>query len=593
MQFASRRQCNLLIQNSTRDGFFLESLYLYSSLVKSSLHGDHLTFPFVFKACAHLPSLREGRKVHSHVVSLGFHWDVFVQTSLVDMYSKCSSLSDARRVFDDMPTRSVVSWNSIISAYSKELHTREAFCLFNQMRSVYALPTSSTFVSLLSGCSKSTSALQLGLSVHCHGIKIGFDSHSRLSNSIMHMYVRFNLMDDALTLLNSSKNRSSVAYTTVIAGYAKLGDCSNAFNLFNQMRLKQTVLDSIVFINLASSCTLLANSLLSSSVLSLLIRTGLNRGPDVSASVVNMYAKCGDITSARKVFDSAMDKNILLWTSMIGGYVRVGLPGASLDLLKDMVGAGLPPNRVTILTALSACASIGSLSISEQIVNHINSLELSSDLQIQTSMIHMYCKCGSLKKAEEIFNAVPRKDLTALSSMINCYASHGKGEAALALFKEMTNDKGIKPDAVVFTDTLSACSHGGFVEEGLECFRRMREEFGIEASKEHYSCMVDLLSRAGDFDSALGFIHRAPIKLRSRLWTPFLSGLRDHNSLRHANIVSNKFLEVGSESAENHVLLAILSASEGKWKEAGNFRILMDKRGLNKEGGWSRIELGS
>ncbi|KAH0452143.1 hypothetical protein IEQ34_019442 [Dendrobium chrysotoxum] len=592
MQFAPRRKWNLLIKSSNKDGFFLESLDLYSSLLKSGCHGDHLTFTFVVKACAQLASLWSGRKVQSHVILLGFQSDVFVQTSLLDMYSKCSSLSEARQLFDEMPSKSVVSWNSMISAYAKEFQTQESFRHFNEMRSCCFRPTSSTCVSLVSGCSGSTSALQQGQSVHCFGTKLGFHSDLRLWNSILTMYVRFNLIDDAISLFDSMKERSAITYTTIFGGYAKLGDCLMVLNLFNQIRLKQIGLDAIVFVNLISSCALLGRLLIASSVLSLLIRNGLDCEPNVAAAVVNMFAKCGDIFSARKFFDSVTKKDVLLWTSMIGGYVHADLSRTALDLFEDMISTDLPPNKITIITILSACAAIGSLSAAEQIFEHIDAYGFKSDLQTQTSLIHMYCKCGCLERAEEIFNALSHKDLAAWSSMINCYAFNGKGEESLALFKEMLKDKSIKPDAVVFTDVLSACNHYGLVEEGLKFFTSMQLQYGIEPSKEHYSCMVDLLSRAGYIDSSLEFISRVPVQLRSQLWTPFLSALRTSNGAQLENILPNRW-EVESESTGNHVLLAGISASLGKWKDARDFRMSIDKRGLRKEAGWSRTELYS
>ncbi|XP_020575852.1 pentatricopeptide repeat-containing protein At1g33350-like [Phalaenopsis equestris] len=302
-----------------------------------------------------------------------------------------------------------------------------------------------------------------------------------------------------------------------------------------------------------------------------------------------MFAKCGDIISARKFFDPLIEKDVLPWTSIISGYVQAGLPRTALDLFENMLNANVLPNKITIITILSACASIGSLSAAEKIIAHMDARWIKSDLKIQTSLIHMYCSCGSLERAEEIFNTLSHKDLTAWSSMINCYAFNGKGEQALALFKEMLKDRNIEPDAVVFTDVLSACSHSGLVEVGLNFFTSMQQEYGMEPSKEHYSCVVDLLSRAGHFDSSLEFIRRVPMELRSHLWSPFLSALRTIGGVHQENILPKK-PEVENEGTGNQLLLAGICASLGKWKEARDFRILIDKRGSTKEAGLSRTE---
>ncbi|PKA60511.1 Pentatricopeptide repeat-containing protein [Apostasia shenzhenica] len=588
MLSAALRQWNSTIQSFTRDGFFVESLNLYHSLLKSGLLCDRSAFPSVVKACAQLGFIRDGRKVHSKVILLGLESDVFIQTSLLNLYSTCNFLSDARQLFDEMPSRTVVSWNSIISAYAKTSECYESFQLFNEMLSSGCRPTPSTFVGLVTSCSGSISSLQRGLSIHCHGIKLGFHSDLHLSNSILSLYVRFDLVDSGRLLFDAINNKSTITWTTIIGGYAKIGDCFEVFDLFNRMRIDQIELDAIAFVSLVSSCALLGRLSIASSVYSLSIRIGFDCQQSVAASVAHMFAKCCDVASARKVFDAVINKDIIMWTSMIDGYVQNGLPRTALDLFEKLLSTEVQPNKITINTILSACASIGSLSVAEQIEDCIRAYNLSSDLQIQTSLLHMYSKCGSLQRAQEIFSSISDKDLVAWSSMIKCYAYHGMGKEAVVLFEEMMKDRSIKPDSVVFTDILSACSHSGLVEEGLACFNRMQQDYGIEPREEHYLCMVDLLSRAGYFGSALELIHRVPIKSRSRLWTPFLSALRANDYL---DILLKKRLEVDGGNSGNHVLLASLSASLGKWKEARGFRISMEKKGLMKEAGWSRIEI--
>ncbi|KAG0501998.1 hypothetical protein HPP92_002070 [Vanilla planifolia] len=591
MQFAPLRQWNSLIQSTVRDSYFLEALNIYSSLLKSGVHGDYLTFPFVLKACARLGLLLVGREVHCHVIGLGVQSDVFVQTSLLDMYSKCSSLTEARQLFDQMPVKTVVSWNSIIHAYAKEFNTMESIRIFNEMHSRDVTPTLSTCVGLVSGCSGSALDLRRGQSVHCYGIKLAFSSDLRFCNSLMGMYVRSDLINSARSLFDSLNEKSAVTYSTIIGGYAKHGDYFQVFNLFTEMRLQQIALDAIVFISLISCCSLFGSLCTASSVFSLLIQSGFDCKPSVAAAVVNMYVKCGDINAARKVFDSFMDKDIILWTSMIGGYVQAGLARTAIDLFKDLMSTGLQPNRITIITVLSACADLGSLYFAKQIRGHLNAVGLKSDPQIQTSLIHMYCKCGSVEKAKEIFDSLSYRDLAAWSSMINCYAFHGKGEDAIFLFKEMLKDRSIKPDALVFTDIIAACSHSGLIEEGVKFFISMQQDYGIEANAAHYSCIVDLLSRAGFFESALEFIRIVPLGSSSQLWTPFLSALRSNCSVPYSNTMLKYSLECKDVSTGNHILLAGISSSLGRWKEATDFRILMNKKGMPKEAGWSRTDI--
>ena len=195
---------NLMIRDSTNNGFFTQTLNIYSSMAHSGVHGNNLTYPLLLKACANLPSIQHGTMLHGHVLKLGFQADTFVQTALVDMYSKCSHVASARQVFDEMPQRSVVSWNAMVSAYSRRSSMDQALSLLKEMWVLGFEPTASTFVSILSGYSNldSFEFHLLGKSIHCCLIKLGIVYlEVSLAYSLMGMYVQFCLMDEARKFL--------------------------------------------------------------------------------------------------------------------------------------------------------------------------------------------------------------------------------------------------------------------------------------------------------------------------------------------------------------------------------------------------------
>ena len=559
-------------------------------MLKSNTHGDNFTFPFVAKACAKLNSVLDGRKIHAHAMILGFQADPYVQTSLVHMYSKCSHLEDARRLFDEMPERTLVSWNSMISAYTQHFNIMKSFELFNEMQKIGINPNSNTLVSLVSGCSTSALALRYGLLIHCYGIKVGFHSELRLLNSIMGMYVRFCMVDAASSLFDLMEERSMVTWTTIMGGYLRNGDCLKVFDLFYRMRRDKVELDSIVFINLISSCALLGSLRLAFCVHALLVKSAFDCEAKVAASLVNLYAKCGDLFFARKVFDSASEKDVSLWTSLIGGYVQGGNSKEAWDIFQRLLSSPVKPNEVTIVTILSACTEFGSLTVGERVEEYAKDNGLLSDLRVQTSLIHMYCKCGCIEQAKKIFDGVRAKDLAMWSAMMNGYACHGRGKEALALFKDMETEEDIKPDAIVFTGVLSACSHAGLVEEGLKFFETMQRDYRIEPSVEHYSCVVDLLGRAGHFDLALNLVRNLPVEARKQAWIPLLSAGRSHQNVQFGELVSDDVFKLNGEETGNYVLMANMHSCLGNWKEAARYRRSMEKKGLIKETGWSRID---
>lgn len=581
-----------MIRHSTNEGHFSETLKIYSSMLQSGLHGNNFTFPLVLKACSNLASAQAGSQLHAHLTQIGFQADVFVQTALIDMYSKCSLLGSSRQVFDEMPKRTVASWNSLIAAYCRVFCIAEAFFLFKDMFVFGFLPNSSTFISILSGsCSLDYDYRYQGMSLHGCVIKLGLTHYETpLSNSLISLYIHFGDAEGAHFIFNMIDEKSIISWTTIIGGYAGVGIVGEAFNLFNQMRQTSLSLDFIVFVNLIAACGQHGNLFLASSLHSLVLKSGFTDIEPINNSLLIMYARSSCLVSARKIFDLAHERSIFIWTSMISGYAKMGCPAEGLDLFKKLLGTDTRPTGATLAIILSVCADLGSLSMGVEIEDYILLNGLESDYQVQTSLINMFCRCGSVRKARKVFERVLNMDLVVWSSMINGYANNGMAEEAFSLFQEM-QISGIKPDSAVCTSILHACNHSGFVADGLSFFLSMQKEFGIKPTLEHYTCLVDLLGRAGQLNLCLRTIEEMPIQLQAQAWGPLLSACRTYGNIEIGELVAKKMLDMNHGSSANCVLVANLYTSAGKWKEAAMARSLISDEGLIKERGWSQIEV--
>ncbi|XP_073220626.1 pentatricopeptide repeat-containing protein DOT4, chloroplastic-like isoform X1 [Cicer arietinum] len=586
---------NLMIRDSTNNGLFTETLKIYSFMQHSCVHGNTFTYPLLFKSCTNLLSIPHGTMLHGHVLRLGFQADTFIQTSLVDMYSKFSIIESARKVFDEMPQRSVVSWNTVISAYSRVCLMDKAMSLLKEMLLVGFEPSASTFVSILSGYSSDLNSfvfLWQGVSIHCCVVKLGFVCFEvSLANSLMGMYVQFGKMDEARKVFDFLDEKSIVSWTTIMGGYMKVGCFIEAFKLFNQMQRQSIDIDFVVLLNLISGCVQLGKFFLASSVHSLVLKCGCGEADSIQNLLIAMYANCGNLTFARRIFDAIVGKSVLSWTSMIAGYTRSGHPSEALNLFRRMVRTKTRPNGATLAIVLSACADLGSLNTRQDIEEYVFENGFESDQQVQTSLIHMYSKCGSIKKAREVFDRVKDKDLTIWTSMINSYAIHGMGDEAISLFEKMTTSERLKPDAIVYTSLLLACSHSGLIEDGLKYFKSMQTDFGITPTIEHYTCLVDLLGRVGHLDLALDTIQAMPLELQTRAWGSLLSACRIHDNVKLGELAAVKLLELSPGSSGSYVLMANLYTSVGKFNEANTMRNLIDGKRMVKECGWSQVKV--
>ncbi|RCV06376.1 hypothetical protein SETIT_1G158100v2 [Setaria italica] len=568
---ASLNHWNRLIQLAAASGSYADCLRLYAgSLVAAGLRGDASTFPSLAKSCAALRLPGLGRAIHARAFLSGaaVSRDAFVRTSLIDMYAKCGRLPDARRLFDETPrsSRTLVAWNCMVSAYGRSSQVEEAVAVFNAMRRAEVRPSGSTLVGLLSGCADSVSARNLGVCLYGLSVKSGLDADLLVSNSVLTMLVRGNQLGAARSLFDRVENKSVVTWSAMASGYLQAKDCIEVFDLFRVMRAAEQSMDSVLLANLTTAATLFGNLLVAKAVHALVIKGGFQCQNDLAASLVNLYAKCGDPLAAKEIFDSVHYKNAVLWTSMLNGYVECGCPDKALETFDAML-----------------CAKVE---------EHVIAMGLQSDLQVSTGLVDMYCKCGSIQHAREIFDSVSNRDLAIWSAMINGYACNGEGSEAVTLFSEMQN-RGVRPDAIVFTHILTACNHCGLVDEGLNCFHSIAMEYSIKPSIEHYMCMMDLLCKAGHLSSAMKFFKEMPVQLRNQVLAPLISAHRAHGVDSSIEFVSEELLNLDSQDSGHCILISNMLSCLGEWKKARNYRRIISKQGLVKKPGCSYIELGA
>ncbi|KAL5561450.1 hypothetical protein UlMin_031197 [Ulmus minor] len=318
--------------------------------------------------------------------------------------------------------------------------------------------------------------------------------------------------------------------------------------------------------------------------------------PDLATwnSMINVNAKAGLISVARNLFDEMPERNVISWSCMINGYVGCGGYKEALALFREMQMLevnGLRPNAFTSSSVLSACGRLGALEHGKWVHAYIDRCGMVIDVVLGTALVDMYGKCGSIEKAKRVFNDMGDKDVMAWSAMISALALHGHAVECLELFAEMTN-QGARPNAITFLVVLSACVHGGLVNEGKEYFRRMKEEFGISPLIQHYGCLVDLYGRAGLISKAWKVIKSMPMEPDVLIWGALLGGSRMHGDIETCEISVKKIIELDPANSGAYVLLSNVYAKMGKWSETRQVRALMEVRGIKKVPGCSLVELG-
>ena len=276
------------------------------------------------------------------------------------------------------------------------------------------------------------------------------------------------------------------------------------------------------------------------------------------------------------------------WNAVICGCVQNGKTEQALEMLGQMQDLGFKPNQITITSVLPACTSLESLRTGKEIHGYIYRHLFIKDLTTTTALVFMYAKCGDLELSLRVFNMMPKKDTVAWNTIIIANSMHGKGEEALLLFEKML-ESGAKPNSVTFTGVLSGCSHSQLVDKGLLIFDSMSRDYSTEPDVDHYSCMVDVLSRAGRLEQAYEFIQRMPIEPTAAAWGALLSACRVHRNMELAKIAAKKLFEIEPHNPGNYVLLSNIFSTANLWEEASEIRKLMSDRGIIKEPGCSWV----
>ncbi|XP_050382236.1 pentatricopeptide repeat-containing protein At2g37320 [Argentina anserina] len=310
------------------------------------------------------------------------------------------------------------------------------------------------------------------------------------------------------------------------------------------------------------------------------------------SSLISFYSKCSELENAYKVFDEMPVRNVVSWTAIISGYAQEWQVDVCLEPLGLMRCLGLKPNDFTYASVLSACTGRGALGQGKCAHGQTIRMGFDSYIHIARALMSMYCKCGAVKDALYMFENLDGKDTVSWNSMIAGYGPHGHALQAIGLFEEMKK-QGLKPEGITLLGVLSACRHGGLVRKGLQYFNSMVEEHCIQPELDHYSCIIDLLGRAGLLDEARVFIEKMPIHPNAVIWGSLLSSCRVHRSVWIGIEAAESRLLMEPGCASTHVQLANLYARLGCWDEAARVRKLMKYEGIKTSPGFSWIEIGN
>jgi len=459
--------------------------------------------------CANLRALKEGRYIHAEIVQSDCESDVYVGSSLVDMYAKCGSIEGAWRVFNIMPTHDVVAWSAMILGHVKCGQGQKALELFDQMQQDGVEPDSVTFIGVVNACA-SVGVLDEGKRVHEQIIQSGCDADIYLCNSLVDMYAKCGSIEGASKVFNSILTRDVVAWKAMISGYVKCGQGLKALELFQEMQQERIELDTVTFVGVQNACASIGALEEGRLIHKQIIQSGCDSHLFVGSSLVDMYAKCGSIEDASRVFYRMPTRNVVSWNAMIVRYVKCDQGQRALELYQQLQREGVVPDSVTFVGVLNACASVVALDEGRHIHAQIIQSGCELDVFVGNSLVDLYAKCGSIEDAWKVFNRMPMPDVVAFNAMILGCVKCGQGQKALELFQQMLC-QGVEPDAIAFVGALNACANVGALGDGRHVHKQIIES-GFEDNVFVGCSLIDMYAKCGSIEDAWSVFNSMPLR---------------------------------------------------------------------------------
>lgn len=477
-----------------------EALELFSQMRKIGLKPNNYTLTSLLKACTGLGAVALGKSIHGCAIKTQYELDFYVGGALLDIYAKFGDIEDARAVFDAIPHNDVILWSYMIARYAQSDQSEAALELFRQMRQAVVVPNQFSFCSVLQACA-TMEALKLGEQAHCHLVKVGLNSDIFVVNALIDVYAKCERIEDSINLFSNLLHKTDVTWNTMIVGFTHLGYGEEALRLFHQMLDARERGTQVTYSSVLRACASLAALDQGTQIHCLIVKTVYADDTTVSNALMDMYAKCGVIRDAYKVFDSMGQHDEISWNTMISGYSLHGLGEDALRTFEKMSGTKMKPSSITFVGVLSACGSMGLVDRARSYFSL-----MTEKYGIKPSMEHYTC-------------------------MVRLLGHAGHLDEAMKFIKKIP----LEPSVMVWRALLSACIIHKDVEVGKASAQKVLE---IEPHDESTHVLLsNLYAAAGRWDNVANV--RKSMRLKGVKKEPGLSWIEIQSEV-HAFTVGDK-----------------------------------------------------
>ncbi|KAL1206241.1 putative pentatricopeptide repeat-containing protein [Cardamine amara subsp. amara] len=586
---------NTMISGYTSCGKLEDAWCLFKSMRRSGSNVDGYSFSRLLKGIAFGKRFDLGQLVHGLVIKRGYECNVYVGSSLVDMYAKCERVEDAYEAFQDISDPNSVSWNALIAGFVQVRDIEMAFWLLSSMEMNDAMiMDGGSFAPLLTLLDDPV-LCNLTKQVHAKVLKLGLEDEITICNAMINSYADCGLVLDAKRVFDGLGGlKDLITWNSMLTAFSKHELKESAFELFIEMQRSWIETDVYTYTGILSACSGEEYQFFGESLHGLVIKKGLEQVTSVSNALVSMYIQfpTGAMKGPLSLFESLKSKDLVSWNSILTGLSQNSFSEDAVKFFSYLRSSNIEVDDYAFSAVLRSCSDLATLQLGQQIHALAIKSSFESNEFVTSSLILMYSKCGVIENARKCFEQISSKHSSTIAwnTMILGYAQHGSGQVSLDLFSQMCNQN-VKLDHVTFTAILTACSHTGLVEEGLEFLNSMEPVYKIQPRMEHYAAAVDLLGRAGLVKKAKELIESMPLNPDPMVLKIFLGACRACGEIEMATQVANHLLEIEPEDHFTYVLLSHMYSDLKKWEKKARVKKMMKERGVKKVPGWSWIEI--
>eukprot|EP00250_Pteridium_aquilinum_P021361 c25097_g1_i4 orf=353-2962(+) len=487
-----------IIASYASQGHGLLALKLFDDMLRTGIKPNRVILSCILKACSSVDARCHGMLAHDLIIKLNIELDLVIGNSLVDMYITCGNIEDAHKVFTRLPHRDDVSWNTMIAGYALHGHCPEALQLLQQMQQEGPQPNNRTWTAILAGYSQK--------------------GHAKDASQIFQQ------------MSYEGFETNVVTWNALISGFVLHGQSHEALNIFYRMMRDGSEPDRVTYMSVLKACANIVD-LPHGKVIHDQIIKDEESSAAVETTLIDMYAKCGSLQEACKVFDKLQHRDAAVWCCMIAGCTELRQDNVALDLFQRMLFEGIKPNDFIFSCTLKACGNTGALEQGRIIHDIILKRDFALDVIVGNTLIDMYTKCGCLKDACGVFDQIDQPDVISWSAMIAAYGESRNGLNSFRLFLVMES-RGIHVNEVTFLNLLKGCARIEYLDK-IRTIHAHVITRGLTMSGCLENTLVDVYAKCGKLEDANHIFKTLSIR-NVVSWSALIMGHAHHEFYKEA-----------------------------------------------------------